>query len=159
MGANPHYFPANDDEFINVAGFDPAVYPSKVSVEEFINKSYDTTTGPGSGDQYDIGYDTGICMLVDELKEAGFASLRRYYTLAERFGMYGVDVVSEEGGDYDGCFNDYQPRTVKLSNGLTLMEVHDQKKDDEFWASEASKGYQEGYDFVFHYKVEAVKEV
>jgi len=93
MGAQPHAYRAKDDEWIKAAGLNPAEHPEFVSVEEFISRVYDLTTGATSGDQYDIGIDSGINWMMDELKENGFSQLQRRYTLKERFNLFGIKIV------------------------------------------------------------------
>ena len=139
MGACSHTFTARDDDWIRAAGFDPSVFPEYVSVEEYLVR---------------IGCMASELLL---LREAGFAQLQRHYILDERFKRYGVEIVSCKGGERD-MYGDSEPRTIKLSNGLTLMEVRDYDRAQQFYDSGEFKaaGYEEGYDFVFFYRVEAV---
>ena len=152
MGANPHYIHPTSDEFIVAAGFDPTIHPEFVSVEEFVHSKHPYI-------DHNDAYYVGVIEVLDQLDEAGFATLTRQYTIAERLELYGAKIVGHSGGSIgwtEGGY-DYEPRTIKLSNGLTLREVRDAQKEEAFWKSDEGKTYTAGYDFVSVFRVEVIK--
>lgn len=142
MGANPIFFHANDDEWVTAAGFDPKTFPETETVGEFLNRMQ----------WHEQAH------IIQDLKEHGFLSLVRYYSLEERFEKYEVSIAKDEKlNDNEAWFYgttdvEYE-RKITLSNGTVLKEVRDNEKENELWTS---GNYEEGYDFLFCFRVKRI---
>lgn len=134
MGAAAHDFPASNDQWIEAAGFDPSIHPQTVNVVDFLTEHKH--------------HDAAVL-----LEQNGFGHICKNRCLTERLGLYGVEVEEQRTAN-ESMYYEYEPVTMKLSNGMVLKEVPDEEAIDRLWET---GDYDPGYDFITVYKVERIK--
>lgn len=135
---------ASNDDFIYAAGFDPLLYPSSITVGDFIIGRREELKKLG------VNIGDGFNYIHNQLVHNNFIDLKKILTLEERFQQYGISIVNIEGGYFNNC--GYIPKIVQLSNGMVLQEVVDEcRKIDKLNTNNTT--FKPGFDQVYFYKV------